>query len=387
MNRLKQTVLLTAALLLMLLTGLDTMAADNGQYSTAPTTHHGQRWRIGYYEGGEYAPYQQEFIASVRALMALGWLESTEIPPQQGEQTRQLWNWLASEVHSDYIEFVKDAHYSAGWDDSLRRSTSRRLIARLNQQKDLDLIIAVGTWAGQDLANDRHHTPTLVLAASDPLSAGIIKSIDDSGFEYVHATVDPTFHERQIQVFHEIVGFKRLGVAFENTLSGRSYAAMGAVEKLANERGFEIVPCYTRSDISDIQVAEASVVSCFRQLVRKVDALYITTQGGVTQNSIPKLVKIANDAQIPTFSQLGAEEVEYGVLLSLSRAGYKYVGEFHAATMARIFNGAQPNQLGQRFEEPPKIALNLKTAKQIGFDTPLLLLGAADEIFREIATP
>ena len=44
-------------------------------------------------------------------------------------------------------------------------------------------------------------------------------------------------------------------------------------------------------------------------------------------------------------------------------------------------------QLGQAFEQPPKIAINLKTAELIGFDPPIVLLGAADEIFDTITKP
>ena len=73
--------------------------------------------------------------------------------------------------------------------------------------------------------------------------------------------------------------------------------------------------------------------------------------------------------------------------LVLSQAGFKYVGEFHAQTIAKILNGAKPNQLLQLFEEPPKIAINLKTAEAIGFNPPIVLLGAADEIFNEIVNP
>ncbi len=41
----------------------------------------------------------------------------------------------------------------------------------------------------------------------------------------------------------------------------------------------------------------------------------------------------------------------------------------------------------QLFEEPPKIAINIKTAEIIGFDPPVDILLAADEIFQEIEKP
>ncbi|SEQ90259.1 ABC-type uncharacterized transport system, substrate-binding protein [Amphritea atlantica] len=356
---------------------------DNGEFSSAPVMNQGERWRIGYFEGGEYVDYQKVLIETIKGLMQLGWIEKTEIPQQQGEQTDQLWQWLQQGIHSEYIEFVPDAHYTAKWDETVRSQLTETIITRLNQN-DLDLMIAMGTWAGKSLANNRHHTPTMVLSASDPISTGIIKSVYDSGYDHVHATVDPNRYERQVRVFHDIVDFKTLGVAYEDTENGRSYAALDVIEKQSRQQGFKIVSCHTLSDISDTAKAEASVIDCFRKLAPQVDAIYVTVQGGVTANSIGQLVKIANENRVPTFSQSGSDEVRKGLLLSLSQAGFRYIGEFHASTFAKVFNGAEPNQLTQLFEEPPRMAVNLKTAEIVGFNPPLLLLGAADEVYRDI---
>jgi len=359
-------------------------AADQGNFSTAPVKNGQQRWKIGYYEGGAYSDYQKILIETVKGLMKLGWIEEQAIPAPQGEQTAQLWRWLSSDINSEYIEFVANAHYSAGWNEGLRKQRATEVIDRLNGKQDLDLMIAMGTWAGKDLANKRHTTPTMVLSASDPLASGIIQSVEDSGYSHLHASVDPNRYERQIRIFYDVVNFKRLGVAFENSVNGRSYAAIEVLQRLSESKGFELVSCYTLSDISDVVAAEDSVKKCFNELAGKVDAIYVTLQGGINGQSIPALVSIANKHHIPTFSQSGSTEVKQGFLLSLSQAGFRYVGEFHAGTFAKVFNGARPNQLTQLFEEPPKVALNLKTAELVGFNPPLLLLGAADEIYREI---
>jgi ABC-type uncharacterized transport system substrate-binding protein len=319
--------------------------------------------------------------------MNLGWIEVAEIPPQKGEETTELWKWLTTQAKSNYIEFPKDGYYSAKWEEDFRKQTVAEILKRLNGKKDIDLLIAMGTWAGKDFANNDHHVPTIVTSASDPLAAGIIKSVEDSGFEHLHASVDPYRYERQVRVFHEIIGFDKLGVAYEDSVNGRSYAGLDKVEKVANERGFEVVHCHTISDIADVPAREESMISCFNKLVNEAEAIYVTIQGGVTMGSIPELVKIANKYRIPTFSQSGSDEVKYGFLVSISQAGFKYLGEFYAETIAKVFNGAKPNQLDQLFEEPPKIAINLKTAEIIGFDPPVILLGAADEIFREIVKP
>jgi len=373
--------------MVVFLTSVPVLAEDAGDFNTAPRTNNGKKWRIGYYEGGEYIDYQKIFTETIKGLMELGWIEQANLPLQKGEQTKQLWNWLAEKAKSKYLRFVKNAHYSANWDDKLRKDMAEKIIHRLKKNKGVDLMIAMGTWAGQDLANNNHSTPTEVISASDPLAAGIIKSIEDSGYDHVHAQIDPYRYERQVRIFHDMVGFKKMGICYEDSEAGRSYAAIDKVEKVADERGFQIVRSFTKSDVADTKLAEESVKKAFRELVKQCDAIYVTVQGGVNYRSISELASIANSYQIPTFSQSGSEEVKYGFLASISQAGFKYIGEYHAEIIAKIFNGAKPRKLPQLFEEPPKIAINLKTAEVIGFDPPVDILLAADEIFQEIEMP
>lgn len=370
-----------------LLSSVSVLAADKGDFSIKPSTNNGKKWRIGYFEGGEFINYQLNFLGIVKGLMDMGWIEKAKIPHQSGEQTAQLWQWLANSTESRYIEFVKDAHYTGNWDTPLIEKMVPKIISRLNNKKDIDLIIAAGTKAGLKLATNEHKVPTLVISTTDPLAAGIIERVEDSGFDHVHARVDPYRHERQIQLFHDIIGFNKLGIAYQDTEQGRSCAALDSVKKVADERGFKIVPCFTTDESADVRKDEDSVKRCFAALGKSADAIYVTTQNGVNADSIPELVRIANKYRIPTFTQSHSEQVRYGFLMSISRANFQYVGLFYAKTMAKIFNGAKPRDIGQLFEDPPKIAINLKTAELIGYDPPVDVLSAADEIFEDIEVP
>jgi len=379
--------ILCLILFFSLLSSVSVMAADKCLFSVKPGTNNGKKWRIGYFEGGEYVNYQLNFLGIVRGLMDMGWLEKANIPDQSGEQTTQLWQWLANSTQSRYIEFVKDAHYTGNWDTPLIEKMVPQIISRLNNKKDIDLIIAAGTKAGLKLATNAHKVPTLVISTTDPLAAGIIISVEDSGYDHVHARVDPYRHERQITLFHDIIGFNKLGIAYQDTEQGRSYAALDSVKKVADERGFKIVPCFTTDENADVKKDEESTKKCFATLGKSADAIYVTTQNGVNADSIPQLVNIANKYRIPTFTQSHSEQVKYGFLMSISRANFQYVGRFYAKTMAKIFNGAKPRDIEQLFEDPPKIAINLKTAELIGYDPPVDVLSAADEIFEDIKIP
>lgn len=389
MGSYRNTLLVLITALTILFAGSTWSAEKKDNFTYQPVTNAGKKWRIAYYQGGSSNAYYPYLAATVKGLSDLGWIRIPEIPTGgKAQDTYVLWDWLTKNVKSNYIEFIADGYYTANWDSNIRPKIRKTVIDRLNIKKDIDLIIAMGTWAGIDLANNEHTTPIMVMSSTDPVKAGIILSNEDSGYDHVFARVDPGRWERQIQIFYKIIGFKKLGVAYENTALGRSYAAIDLIEKVAKEKGFDVVRCFTKDDIPDREQAGASVVKCFEELAAEVDALYVTIQNGVNDDTLPKLISIANKHRIPTFSQQGSEEVSKGILLSISReGGFGPVGRFLAISMAKIFNGAKPRQINQIFEEGPNIAINLKTAEIIGLYLNAEILAAADEIYQEIKTP
>ena len=354
-------------------------------YKTTPTTKpDGSKWRIAYIQGGDYKDYLPVMTAVVRGLGDLGWLDVTDLPDfTEEEGAQKLWEWLSAPDRSKYLDFAADAYYTEDWDVDLRNIIKAKLIRRANEEKDIDLIFALGTWAGQDVATNELSTPTLVFSSSDPLASKIVKSIEDSGYDHLWARLDPTRFERQIDIFHDIIGFKKLGIVYENTLAGRSYCSVDVIEKKAKELGFELVPCF--AEFSTVHKGQASrnVVACHKELAPKIDAMYITHHRGIQPRYMARLMEPLIENKIPSFSQAGSDEVRYGALLSISQANFRYVGAFYAETIAKVLNGAKPRDLPQVFESPPQIAINLETAEKIGYDPPVDILGAADEIYEE----
>lgn len=79
------------------------------------TLKNGKKWRIGYYEGGSWQDYRESLKAVVQGLMARGWIEKQTLPQvsiSDQPATYPFWNWLASSLNSQYIEFVADAFWT-----------------------------------------------------------------------------------------------------------------------------------------------------------------------------------------------------------------------------------------------------------------------------------
>ena len=373
---------------LMLILGWAAAFAEAGEGDRVVPSPRGtaaKKWRIGYYEGGQYPDYEVILKATVKGLVALGWLRPLDLPPENNATPGGFWGWLVRNASSDRIEFVADGYYAAGnFDEKLRSRTKATLIKRLSEKRDIDLMIAMGTWAGQDLANEDHRTPVVVLSTSDPVGAGIVRSAVDSGLDHLHAKVEPERYARQLELFHDIAHFRRLGIVYEDTREGRTFAAVEAIEKTAVARNFQVVRCHAPFRDIPVREAERRVSDCYREIAKTADAVYVTVHRGVTSDSLPSIVTALNAAAIPSFSMLGENEVKQGILMSVAQGNYSYVGRFHAETIGRIINGAKPRSISQVWLAPAKIALNLKTAEIIGYDPPVDLLLATDEIYQTI---
>lgn len=350
--------------------------------TTPVTGPHGRPWRLGYVESGIFSEYPLTLRATIHGLEQLGWLR-LEAPLPEEAEAEALWQWLGQHAQSDYIEFVPDATWRPGNFDSDQRAPMRASIEkRTTEKKDLDLILAMGTWAGQDMRALGPPLPVIVASVSDAVSAGIVDSIEDSGHDNLHARVEPQRYARQVRLFHDIVPFNTLGIVYENSETGRTYGAVEAIEDVSKQLGFQVVHCHALASDIETSLAEENVVNCYENLAeQEVDAVYVTFHRGVTRQSVATVADILRQANIPSFSMAGAHEVEQGLLLSLATANVSYVGLFHAEAIARVLNGARPRDLDQVWVDPAKIALNLGTARMIGFDPPIDILLAADEVY------
>jgi len=377
-------------LLGFLLSPVPAGALDQTSYSVSPARKStGAKWRIGYVEGGGYMSYLLNLQAIVKSLADLGWIKIDSLPAaDQEKDCRQFWQWLSSRVDSDFIEFVGDGYWSSNWKESARKENRRKMIARLKEAKDIDIMLAMGTWAGQDMATDEHAVATVVIDSNDPVRSNIVKGIYDSGYDHVTALIDPRRYSRQIRMFHDIVGFKRLGMAYEmDTVAGRSYAAVEDIKKMAGEIGFEVVSCNAPDHNVTDKEAENLIRSCYRKLAAdNIDALYVTTHLGITLPHMKETMQPLYEKSIPTFSQEGAIEVRHGVMMSMAPPDFNEVGKFHAEKIAKICNGARPRNLDQVYEDKTsKIAINLEAARRTGWEPPIAVLGAAEEVFEKIA--
>ncbi|BAI74712.1 hypothetical protein AZL_b00490 (plasmid) [Azospirillum sp. B510] len=358
-------------------------ATDN---ALLPKLTDARHWRIGYAETMPYGNYAGTLASIVKGLDALSWLSgAARMPYDAGQSDSEgLWRWLSSRDLGPRIRFVAD-----GWYGGLDQAPAEPILRRLESGGDLDLMIVMGTIAGRKLAVDRHAVPTLVFSTTNAVAAGIVTAADLSGRDHVWAHVDPQRYHRQIRIFHETFGFRRLGIAYENSTAGRAIASIADIEAVAGQLGYELVARHVRAPAGpdDQERYYADLAAAWGDLAQRVDAMYITF-GRWTLERFPALVRVFQERGIPTFSQLGPEEVAQGALMSVARSDFDGIGQFGASVIARLANGERLRDLRQIYFDTPTIAWNLAVADRMGYRPAMSALLAADNIYTSLgATP
>ncbi len=361
-------------------------AGCRADYSTAPLLKNGaEKWRVGYYEGGTWPHYRINLVIIIRGLMDMGWIRPAEIPNfQPSEDNRPLWRWLGAPGRSDYIEFVQDAYWTSGWDGSIRTRTRKNCVERL-RAGGLDLMLAMGTWAGEDLSNNRHSVPTVIASATDPVASGFVKGARYSGIDHVVAKVEPRPYARQIHLAFDIFDFNTVGVIYDAEDSdGRVLGHIDYLEEVAAKRGFKVLACHARDAYITVEKAVAMYQDCVRRLAPQIDILYLTDHHGTSSAYLFDTLEPLYERGIPAWSGRGSTLVKSGALMSIFREDYSFLSPFLAGLIARIFNGAKPGELDQRVDNKPQLVINRKVADIIGYKIPSSLEKIASAVYDTI---
>lgn len=342
------------------------------------------KYRIAYLENDPYFNYAGTFYGVICGLRGAGWIVSAEHMPYKlgDDDTRPMYEWLTSEMDSDFLEFPEDGYYQL---INMDESAQEQFIKRFNDTKDFDLLLVMGTKAGKFASKHITNIPVMVMSTSNAVGAGIVTSTEESGRDNLWAHVDPERYYRQLSVFHDIFGFNKLGIVYEDSSSGRVVAAVDTVEAFAKEWDVEIVRYYVNEAIDEVDKLryDRELMAAYNKIANEVDAFYLTPGSRETTRLIDYM-KPFYDQKIPVFSQVGPLEVSYGALLSVYRFDYDEVGFFGSDRLIRILKGRSAGSLTQKFGETPSIFLNLAVAEKIRYKIPLNILLISDRIFTDI---
>ncbi len=332
---------------------------------------------------GPHIDYYDILINLARELKALGIISKSPIVgPALNGNTEELWRWLRANAGGTRLTFLADGFYSAEYNPDRRSAVTEALRTRLATRKDVDLILAFGTWAGLEMTRLDTDVPVIVCGSTDAIGAGIVPSEKDSGKDNVVAVVEPDRFLRQMDLFHQIFGFRKLGVVYTDTPAGRSCSALDQIEASCAKNGVELVRC-TGNFLENMKTAKIAeeIEACHRRMAyARVDAVFLTYNSLPTAQ-LPQALKPLMAAGIPLISQTGPREVEMGAMASIT-SYCTQEGRYAAHLITGLLGGVKPRAMPQLLRSPMLLAINMHTAARIGWNPSLEVLLIVDEFYQ-----
>jgi len=273
-----------------------------------------------------------------------------------------------------FIDSLKEAGFEEGKNIEIILENAQadfpttQTIANNLVSKNVDLILAIATPSAQSAANATKEIPIVITAVTDPVEAGLAKSLEKPGTN-VTGTTDMNPVKEQIELLKEILpNTKNIGIIY-NAAEPNSVIQVTIAKEAAEDLGLQVL---------EATVANSSEVNqAMQSLVGRVDAIYTPTDNTVA-SAISAIIKVANDAKIPV---IGAESghVEGGALASLG-IDYYLLGKQTGLIAARVLNGENPADIAIEGSKDLKLIINKKSAEILNLEIPEPVLSRADEI-------
>lgn len=216
-----------------------------------------------------------------------------------------------------------------------------------------DLIYAISTPSAQAAYNATKDTPILITAVTDPVAAGLVKSIDKPEGN-VSGTSDYISIDKNLELIKMFIpDAKTIGVLY-NTSEVNSKIQVDTLKEYASKNNYKVVE---KGVSSSMEISQA-----MSSLVGKIDVLYVPTDNLIV-SSMPIVSKIATNNKVPVISSEDGS-VKSGALacqgIDYEKLGYK-TGEL----AVKVLNGEEISNIPVTILDETQIIVNEDTLESL----------------------
>lgn len=235
------------------------------------------------------------------------------------------------------------------------------LMAKTMVTSQVDLLSGIATPAAMSeySAAKNSKIPMVFTAVSDPVEAGLVKSLEQPGTN-VTGTSDVLPLAKQVKMIRTFLpDAKKIGVIY-TTSETNSISHLKTLETVAKEAGLEVVSVGVANS-SEVASAAVSVVA------QGADCINNFTDNNVVDN-LTSVLKAANDAGIPVFGS-EIEQVKNGCLAA-EGIDYVALGEQTGRMAARVLKGENASEIAVEEVEESTPVYNKKVCEALGLTLP-----------------
>lgn len=218
-----------------------------------------------------------------------------------------------------------------------------------------NLNFAIATPAAQALLNVDSETPAVFTAVTDPVSAGLVDSLEKPGGNMTGST-DAVDVQEQIDILLKVVpDAKTVGIFYNSSEVNSEVQAKEAQKALEAEGKTVVVKTVTTTN--DVQQAMTS-------LAGQVDAIFLPTDNTVASTATT-IGEILKEKKVPA---IGSDEAVLEGVLFTYGVDFHAIGVQAGEMAVQILEGKDPASLAVEKPKTASIAVNEEMAKAIGID-------------------
>jgi putative tryptophan/tyrosine transport system substrate-binding protein len=234
----------------------------------------------------------------------------------------------------------------------------------------VDVIVAPATPAALAAKQATAAIPIVFVVAGEPVQTGLVLSLARPGGNVTGlTTLAAGLAAKRLELFRDLVASLHLLAVLIDAGNPASVLEMTEVQAAARPLGIETVTAQVRSG--------EEISSAFEDFKGHAQALYVAVDPLMGSNRV-LISNLAFAAGLPTMYG-NRDYLETGGLLSY---GPNFTELFRRAAyhVDKILRGTKPADIP--VEQPTKfdLAINLKTARELGIEVPPSLLAIADEV-------
>lgn len=257
--------------------------------------------------------------------------------------------------------FVEGENLTIDFQNAQGDTANCDLMAKTMVTSRVDLLAGIATPAvmSEYSAAKSSDIPIVFTAVSDPVSAGLVQSIEQPGSNCT-GTSDVLPLEKQVKMIRAFLpDATKIGVIY-TTSEPNSVSHLEKLQGIAADNGFEVIAVGVTNS-SEVASAAASVVA------QGADCINNFTDNNVVDN-LSAVIKAANDGGIPVFGS-EIEQVKNGCLASES-IDYVALGEQTGRMAARILSGEDASTMPVEEVEDATPVYNSEVLEALGLTLP-----------------
>lgn len=277
-----------------------------------------------------------------------------------------------------FVAALKDKNYVDGenikidFQNAQGDMPTTQTIAEKFVNDDADLILAIATPSAQAAYNATQKSnkdiPILITAVTDPVEAGIVKSLENPGTN-VTGTSDAAPMDTQFKLMKKLVPTsKKVGIIY-NTSEVNSEVQVEEAKKLAGNYGIEIK---TQGITSENEIPQA-----LESILNKIDILYIVKDNMVA-SAMPIVTRKCFAKNIPVIGSESAH-VKAGAVATEGIDYYK-LGYQTGLKAVEILEGKKPMEIPVETQKEATIVINEDAVKKLNIKIPEDIASKAEKV-------